>query len=81
MCILELYFYSNNKPGDIKPRFDTSSVTHRQNMDTNDPESEYATIEPYTTITYMDLAQRRDNELPYNHLTVRRKDNAKIGSS
>ena len=50
-------------------------------MDTNDPESEYATIEPYTTITYMDLAQRRDNELPYNHLTVRRKDNAKIGSS
>ena len=72
---------SYNKAGDINPRFDNGPVTNKQKMDKNDPKSEYATIGPYSTVTdlhkktYMDLGQRRNNELPYNHLKARREAN------
>ena len=73
--------YSYNKAGDINPRFDNGPVTNKQKMDKNDPKSEYATIGPYSTVTgdhkrtYMDLGQRRNDELPYNHLNARREVN------
>ena len=78
---MTVFCFSYNKPGDINRRFDNGPATHKQKIEKNDPESEYATIGPYSTVTgdhkrtYMDLGQRRNNELPYNHLKARREAN------